>query len=123
MSAPNLPRFVVRSLAGYRIRETFESLPSDKELTEFYVYDTWLNHQVVGRFRSEDKAETLAYKLERRAKRQKPIDPNPRPISPRSAVKHGTDSAYVNWGCRCEPCREAHRAYHRAYKRRRKAAA
>ena len=30
-------------------------------------------------------------------------------------VRHGTRRAYV-LGCGCEPCREAERAYHRAYK-------
>lgn len=29
--------------------------------------------------------------------------------------RHGTTNGYSNLGCRCEPCREAHRVNHNAY--------
>lgn len=28
-----------------------------------------------------------------------------------AAVKHGTNSTYCNYGCRCPPCRTAHTEY------------
>jgi hypothetical protein len=28
-----------------------------------------------------------------------------------SFVSHRTNNAYINYGCRCEPCREAHSLY------------
>jgi hypothetical protein len=28
-----------------------------------------------------------------------------------SFVSHGTPNAYTNYGCRCDPCREAHSLY------------
>lgn len=38
-------------------------------------------------------------------------------------VEHGRHSTYVNWMCRCTPCREANRLACREYRRKRKAAA
>jgi len=32
----------------------------------------------------------------------------------RPDVPHGTDNAYINWGCRCDQCREAHTLARRA---------
>ncbi|TYL50059.1 hypothetical protein FXB39_10360 [Nocardioides sp. BGMRC 2183] len=29
--------------------------------------------------------------------------------------RHGTTNGYGNWGCRCDPCREANRKNHQAY--------
>ena len=29
--------------------------------------------------------------------------------------RHGTYNGYINLGCRCEPCREAHRVEHLRY--------
>lgn len=40
--------------------------------------------------------------------------------TPRVKAKHGTYSMYSNQKCRCEPCVEAGRAYHREWSRRRK---
>ena len=36
--------------------------------------------------------------------RQARIDEGLAPDDPR----HGTDNAYCNWKCRCEPCKKAH---------------
>ncbi len=30
---------------------------------------------------------------------------------------HGRLSTYINWGCRCDACLEAHRSYHRERRR------
>lgn len=36
-----------------------------------------------------------------------------------SADDHGTDSTYVNHGCRCDLCRQAHSEYNRVFRYRR----
>ena len=33
------------------------------------------------------------------------------PVELPPTVSHGTHNAYANYGCRCEPCREATSAY------------
>lgn len=118
MSAPNLPRYRVSSLTGYRIRPSFESLPSDKELTDWYVHDTWCGYAEVGRFRSEEAASDVAQRLERRNARDLLYGSSK--IKPGSSLKHGTVSCYVNLPCRCEACTKARREYQRAYYQRRK---
>lgn len=35
----------------------------------------------------------------------------------KSLIKHGTRSGYSNYGCKCDPCREAERDYRRSYTR------
>lgn len=34
-----------------------------------------------------------------------------------SDPRHGTSNGYINLGCRCQPCRDAHAAKHREYMR------
>ena len=31
-------------------------------------------------------------------------------------VSHGTRNAYINYGCRCDPCREANSRYRREHR-------
>lgn len=121
MSAPDLPRFRVSSLRGYRIRPDATSLPGDKELIDWYVHDSWLGYAEVGRFRSEEAADDVARRLERRNARDLAFGAEE--IKPGSTLRHGTVSCYTNLPCRCDQCTEAMRTYHREYKRRRKALA
>lgn len=41
-------------------------------------------------------------------------------VSTRPLPAHGTRSRYIHYGCRCEPCRKDHAAYHRKYSRARR---
>lgn len=52
------------------------------------------------------------YCLKRRAERAASIDPNDE--------RHGKYSFYVNYGCRCDPCRDANNARARDLRKRRK---
>jgi hypothetical protein len=74
----------------------------------------------------ECRAAWRAYISRRRAERYAEVNGGPASDDVRAKkladVKHGTESTYTNWGCRCRPCTDGHNAYCRAARQRRASA-